>query len=82
MTRLRLLGRHDCELCEELHAVMAGDPVLCGYGIDRVDLDDVPALRERYQYSIPVVLTDDDSEIWAGPATESTLVHIKAALAG
>lgn len=82
MTRLRLLGRHDCELCEELHAIMAADPALFGHGIDRLDLDDVPALRERYQYSIPVVLADDGSEVWVGPANESTLAHIKAALAG
>ena len=81
MTRLRLLGRHACELCETLHGVLLADPVLARTGITWVDLDEVPALRERYLYSIPVVLLDDETEAWVGPADEATVDAIKAVLA-
>lgn len=81
MTRLRLLGRHECELCEALYAVLLADPALASAGIIWLDLDDVPALRERYLYSIPVVLLDDDSEIWVGPADDTTTDTLKALLA-
>ena len=81
MTRLRLLGRYECELCETLYGVLLADPVIANAGIARLDLEEVPALRERYLYSIPVVLLDDDTEIWVGPADETTVETLKAALA-
>ena len=81
MTRLRLLGRHACELCEILHGMLLANPILAGAGIEWVDLDDAPALRERYLYSIPVVLLDDGTEVWVGPADETTVETLMAALA-
>lgn len=81
MTRLRLLGRHACELCENLYAALLADPVIASAGVAWLDLDDAPALRERYLYSIPVVLLEDDSEVWMGPVDGTTVDSLRSALA-
>ena len=78
--RVRLLGRYDCTLCEELHAELLRDPTLSAAGVEWVDLDDVPELREAYLFVIPVVLVDA-VEAWRGPLTETTLEALHAAIA-
>ncbi|MDH4066513.1 MAG: glutaredoxin family protein [Acidobacteriota bacterium] len=53
-----LLTRERCHLCEDMRAVL--DQVLpaagCGYAV--VDVDAVPALRERFGDTVPVLLRD------------------------
>lgn len=60
MTRLTFVGKPDCHLCEDAHAVVEG--VLADFPdvevIERSILDE-PALFEAYADEIPVVLIDD-----------------------
>jgi len=56
--RLTLYTRAGCHLCEQLLA--EASPILRRHGarIDRVDIDEDPALRRRYDLSIPVLVLD------------------------
>lgn len=60
MTRLTFVGKPDCHLCEDAHALV--DEVLVDFPavevIERSILDE-PALFEAYVDEIPVVLIDD-----------------------
>jgi Glutaredoxin-like domain (DUF836). len=60
VTRLTFVGKPDCHLCEDAHAVV--DEVLADFPdvevIERSILDE-PALFEAYVDEIPVVLIDD-----------------------
>lgn len=60
MTHLTFVGKPDCHLCEDAHAVV--EEVLSDFPdvkvIERSILDD-PALFEVYADEIPVVLIDD-----------------------
>lgn len=60
MTRLTLIGKPDCHLCEDAHRVV--DAVLADFPdvelIERSILDE-PALFEAYVEEIPVLLIDD-----------------------
>ncbi len=53
---LRLLGRPGCHLCdvmeETLRQITAGRAIV----LEKVDVDDVPELRETYGEVIPVLL--------------------------
>jgi glutaredoxin len=52
--KLTLLGRRECGLCEDA----ARDLSRLGYSFESVDIDADPALRARYNESIPVLLAD------------------------
>jgi predicted thioredoxin/glutaredoxin len=57
--RLRLLQRHDCELCE----VMLGDlaalaRTLSLPAVEVIDVDSDPVLRRRHGLDVPVLLLD------------------------
>jgi glutaredoxin len=65
---LTLLGRAQCGLCEDA----ARDLSKLGYQFESVDIDADPALRERYNEVIPVVLADG-AEICRAPMTISGL---------
>jgi len=56
--RLQLYTRAGCHLCEQLLAEAA--PILRRHGarVERVDIDADPALRRRYDLSIPVLVLD------------------------
>ena len=60
MTRLTFIGKPDCHLCEDAHAVV--DEVLRDFAevevIERSILDE-PELFEAYAEEIPVLLIDD-----------------------
>ncbi len=79
MTRLTFIGKPDCHLCEDAHAVVDG--VLVDFPevelVERSILDE-PELFEAYVEEIPVLLIDDRVHtIWrADPA------RLRAALAG
>jgi glutaredoxin len=60
VTRLTFVGKPDCHLCEDAHAVM--DDVLADFpGVELVERSilDEPELFEAYVEEIPVLLIDD-----------------------
>lgn len=60
MTRLTLIGKPDCHLCEDARAVV--DAVLVdfpGVVVEERSILDEPELFEAYVEEIPVVLIDD-----------------------
>lgn len=60
-SRVTLIGRPGCHLCDEARIVIEG--VLAelpdAVQLDEVSILDDPALHERYAEEIPVVLIDD-----------------------
>lgn len=58
MTRVQLMVRQDCHLCETARDVL--DRVLPDYGIvtEVVDIDTDPELRAEYGDRVPVTLID------------------------
>ena len=60
MTRLTFIGKPDCHLCDDAHAVV--DEVLADFsGVEVVERSilDEPELFEAYADEIPVLLIDD-----------------------
>lgn len=57
-TRITLLGRPGCHLCDEAEVVVERVAAEAGVGWVKQSIDDDPALRERYWERIPVVLVD------------------------
>ena len=60
MTRLTFIGKPDCHLCEDAHAVV--DEVLLDFpdvGLSERSILDEPELFEAYVDEIPVLLIDD-----------------------
>ena len=60
MPRLTFIGKPDCHLCEDAHAVV--DAVLAdfpGVELSERSILDEPALFEAYVDEIPVLLIDD-----------------------
>jgi glutaredoxin len=53
MTRLKLYGRRQCQLCEEMAEALRRR----GVAFDEIDVDGSPELKERYGRIVPV-LTD------------------------
>ncbi len=81
MTRLTLLVRSYCHLCDELREALA--PLLAehGAGLDEVDVDADPALEARFGELVPVLFL-------GAPDASNALCHyrldparVKAALA-
>ena len=70
MTRLTFVGKPDCHLCEEAHAVV--DQVLADFpGVELTERSilDEPELFEAYVDEIPVLLIDDRVHtIWRADA--------------
>jgi glutaredoxin len=56
--RVQLLGRQGCHLCDVAREVVATVTAAAGETFVEVDIDDDPALRERYTDLVPVVLID------------------------
>jgi hypothetical protein len=56
--RVQLLGRQGCHLCDVAKEVVARVTAAAGETFVEVDIDDDPALRERYTGLVPVVLVD------------------------
>jgi hypothetical protein len=57
--RLTLLGRRDCELCEEMHAALTRlAHTLPLPPLEMLDVDSDPQLRRRHGLDVPVLLLD------------------------
>jgi hypothetical protein len=59
-TRITLIGRPGCHLCEAARAVVERVAADTGAGWRELSIDDDDALRERYWEQIPVVLVDGE----------------------
>lgn len=53
--RVRLYTRPGCHLCEEAKREIAAAGCVELYELEEINIDDDPALRERYGWEIPVV---------------------------
>ncbi len=54
--RFTLYSRAGCTLCEEMLQDLAALPAAHGIAVEVTDVDQVPALRERYGHKVPVLL--------------------------
>jgi hypothetical protein len=57
-TRITLIGKPGCHLCDEAREVVAAVAAEVGVGWEERSILDDPALRERYAEQIPVTLVD------------------------
>jgi glutaredoxin len=56
--RVTLYGRAGCHLCDDARAVIEAVCAELGESFTEVDVDDDPALLDRYAEEIPVTLVD------------------------
>jgi hypothetical protein len=56
---LTLLGKPDCHLCHEMHAVAAPVAAALGLTLQERDVREDPELKRRYALEIPVLLAGD-----------------------
>lgn len=56
--RVRIYVRQQCHLCEEAVAVARTVAAEHGTGVELVDIDDDPALRDTYTDQVPVTFVD------------------------
>lgn len=70
-SQLLLFSRADCHLCDQaeilINALLIGSP----WQLTKVDIDNDPALRQRYQTSIPVLLRCDNQQALNWPFPQS-----------
>ncbi len=57
-TRITLIGKPGCHLCDEAREVVAAVAAEVGVGWEERSILDDPALQERYAEQIPVTLVD------------------------
>ncbi len=76
---LRLLTRADCEICQELHAILLNAGILEPEELEVIDIDEHPDLRAIYHYRVPVILRGN-AELWVGPVNEDAFARLCAAL--
>ena len=69
--QLLLFSRADCHLCDQaeilINALLIGRP----WQLTKVDIDNDPVLRQRYQTSIPVLLRCDNQQELNWPFPQS-----------
>jgi Glutaredoxin-like domain (DUF836) len=56
--RLTLYGRADCELCDEMVAVVERVAGESGLRVESVDVDGDPRLAAEYGFDVPVLCID------------------------
>ncbi|MGQ0622393.1 MAG: glutaredoxin family protein [Panacagrimonas sp.] len=64
--KLRLLGRPDCELCEEMLAELHAHPQAAQMSVEWFDVDRHPEWQRRYGLRIPVLLDAWDEVVCEG----------------
>lgn len=65
-TRLLLLGRPDCGLCEEFEVELVAHPRFAGLELQHGDVDSDPTWQRRYGLRIPVLLDAWDEVVCEG----------------
>ena len=58
MLHLTLYSRPGCHLCDEMKAVVDLVAARVPFSLEIINIDDDPALTERYGLEIPVLLVD------------------------
>lgn len=61
--RLRLYGRRDCHLCDEMIAGLRALQPQLAFQLDVLDVDLDPTLEARYGERVPVLVDASDAEI-------------------
>lgn len=59
MSRVRLLSRAGCHLCDDARQVVSSVCAELGESYDEVDVDADPELAARFGEQVPVVFVDD-----------------------
>lgn len=59
MTRVRLVGKPGCHLCDEARVVIERVCGEAGVGWEEVSITDDPVLADLYWEQIPVTIVDD-----------------------
>lgn len=59
MSRVRLLSRVGCHLCDDARQVVSAVCAELGERYDEVDVDADPELAARFGEQVPVILVDD-----------------------
>lgn len=78
MSRVRVLVRDRCHLCDEAVAVVQRVCAEVGADWETADVDQDPALRERYSDQVPVTFVDGEQhDFWRVDAG-----RLRAALGG
>ncbi|EXI82107.1 MAG: hypothetical protein AW10_00792 [Candidatus Accumulibacter appositus] len=55
-TRLTLLSRHYCHLCQDMEEALGALAKECGFVLEVLDVDADAALEKRYDELVPVLL--------------------------
>lgn len=76
-----LLIQPDCELCEELHALIVDDGRIAVDNLALVPLSERPELYSQYAFSIPVLLHRGNPVIMGRVAAETLAVELDKHLA-
>lgn len=58
-SRVTLIGRPGCHLCDDARAVVAAVCAQTGDTWSELSIEDDPVLADEYAESIPVILVDD-----------------------
>ena len=74
---LLLFSRADCHLCDQAEALVNALLIGSPWQLTKVDIDNDPALRQRYQTSIPVLLRCDNQQALNWPFPQS---HVRSLL--
>jgi len=61
--RLRVYGRGDCQLCDDMLAALRGLQAQLAFGFDLFDVDADPALEARFGERVPVLVDASGEEI-------------------
>lgn len=61
--RLRVYGRNDCHLCDEMVAALHGLQASLGFRFEVLNVDTEPALKARYGSRVPVLVDAEGEEI-------------------
>ncbi len=77
-TRLTLISRAGCHLCDDARSILAAVAGEAGVAWDEVDVDTDPSLADEYGDRVPVVLLDGSEHAYWRVDPE----RLRAALAG
>ena len=68
---LLLFSRADCHLCDQAEALVNALLIDSPWQLKKVDIDNDPVLKQRYQTSIPVLLRCDNQQALNWPFPQS-----------
>ena len=62
--RLRLVTRHECELCATLEEMLLPYEAAGAIELERLDVDQDTALHAQHAYRVPVLLEGGNELLW------------------